>query len=418
MEDYDGEKAAFWRARREEILRKEAEEKASRSGKTGGEPRMPPIPQIGEMCQGAEYYHGSNMRGYVSRGAAVNNGKLYYRCKGEDGHCKLCQSNLDGSEARVLADIDGYEDCRLAVTDVSAFVYQETRNRKGDCIIKVKEVRLNGCGPREFELEADERTAGTIYAHASSLYYVLHKKEKCYLCVYYAETQMRRILYRLASEITQVYANLDHVVFHAEYEKGDLRESGWMAYNQGTWEVRCLDCSLSPENVMTHPKYYDENSRSYVEDVEYICIRGFDMARNIAWVEQEEPDRGESTICLVAHSLRGKTLSPCPDIPVWHLSAEGNSLFGSGVSYFDGDRMFAAPHYFKFYSLGRDGSVCEWDLDNNGHGNCMDFLVLGDLLLMDGDTYGEKVYRAGLQLTQPLGRSWREVVPPEPLEVE
>lgn len=405
----DGQKEALWRAHREKLCSPKSDvigaaQPAGRS--TAGS--MPALGAQADFFQRRELYQNG---GSLSGNVGISNGKFYYLAKDDNGRTKLCESALDGSGARVLADVEEYTGARLAATSVSVFLYQTILDDRGNTVLQVKEVPLDGGTSREFRLEADARTERSVYVYVSSLFYVLHKNGTCCLCVYYAETGTRGVLYRRASEITEVYAGEDYVVFRAEYENGALSERGWMQYNLHTGEVQCLDCSLSPENVLDHPKYYDEESRSYVEDVHDRKIVFFDLARELMWVEYTAGEAGNNSISLVAHSLRGTGQPRCPEIPVWHLDSEWWSRFYGRTVYFDGDRMYCAPHYAQFYSCGRDGSVYQWDFHNDGHGCCQDFCVVGDLLLLDGDAYGEKVYRAGLQPSAPLGNSWRKKAP-------
>lgn len=289
------------------------------------------------------------------------------------------------------------------------FLYDTAAGRGGNTVLQVREIPLDGGQPREFQLDADDYTAGSVYIYASSLYYVLHKNGKCALCVYHAETGTASVLYRRASEITAVYAGPDYVVFHGEYEKNDLREMGWMMYRISTGEVQCLDCSLSPENVLDHPQYYDEDSRSYVADVRRWSIPFFDLARDIMWVEHT--DGASGALSLVAHSLREEGHPRLRNPPVWHLDPEWWGRTRGRLVYFDGDRMYAAPSYYCFESCDRDGTVYQWDLRNSGHGCCEQFCVFGDQLFLDGDAHGEKVYRAVAAPTQPLKDSWRKRAP-------
>lgn len=403
----DGKKETFWRARLEEL-------RPTRPGRDGtAEPTgrsaamaMPPLGPQADLFQRRELYQNGGGR---SGTAGITNGKFYYLSKDDNGRTKLCESELDGSGARVLADVEGYDGAYLAATSVSVFLYQTGMDDHGNTVLQVREVPLDNGMPREFCLEADDWTVRSVYVYCSSLFYVLKQKGMCCLCVFYAETATRRVLYRRASAITEVYAGADYVVFRARYENGDLVQEGWMRYDLHTGEVQSLDYAISPENVLDHPEYYDEDSRGYVRDAD--CrerdIAFFDLAREIMW--QKEDDG--STVSLVAHSLREAGYPRCPEIPIWHMEQEWWSRLYGRTVYFDGDRMYCAPHYASFYSCGRDGSVYQWDFQNNGHGCCEDFCVVGDLLLLDGDAHGEKVYPAGVQPARPLGESWRKRAP-------
>lgn len=55
--------------------------------------------------------------------------------------------------------------------------------------------------------------------------------------------------------------------------------------------------------------------------------------------------------------------------------------------------------------------MCDWNFQNGGHGCCQKFFVLGDLLFLDGDARGEKVYPARTYQTEPQMDSWLNKVP-------
>lgn len=418
----DAKREAFWRARAEE-LSGDGRRSPCQSGTETAKPvypgqggshgypasAMPPLGPGADDFQRTELYYS---RAFHKMDAGVANRRLYYLCRDNHNRTKLCASDLDGGNPQVLADAEQYEGAYLAATSVSVFLYDTAVGRRGNTVLQVKELPLDGGQPREFQVEADDDTARSVYIYASSLYYVLHKNGKCCLCVYHGETGTSRVLYQRAAEITAVYAGLDYVIFHAEYEKNDLREDGWMMYWMHTGQVQCLDCSLSPENVLDHPQYYNEDSRSYVKDVRRRKIAFFDLARDIMWVEHADGGPG-GTLCLVAHSLRGEGHPRRQELPVWHLDPEWWGRMRGRLVYFDGDRMYAAPSYYCFESCDRDGTVYQWDLHNNGHGCCEQFCVFGDHLFLDGDTHGEKVYRAVAAPTAPLKDSWRKKAPSE-----
>lgn len=262
----DGEKEAFWRARLEELqpTRPGGAGTAQPAGRSGAR-AMPPLGPQADLFQRRELYQNGGSR---SGTAGITNGKFYYLSKDENGRTKLCESELDGSGARVLADVEGYDGARLAATSVSVFLYQTGVDDRGNTVLQVREVPLDNGMPREFCLEADDWTARSVYVYCSSLFYVLEQKGMCCLCAFYAETATRRVLYRRASAITEVYGGADYVVFRARYENGDLAQEGWMRYDLHTGEVQSLDYAISPENVLDHPEYYDEDSRSYVRDAD------------------------------------------------------------------------------------------------------------------------------------------------------
>ena len=366
---------------------------------------MPPLGPQAERFQRRERYGNRSYRGTT---AGVVQETLYYFCS---PHGLLCTSNLDGSNARVLANLDQYLDSCMAATSYGIYLYLTTESDSGNTFLRVAKVSLDGRTIKKFRVEADSRSGRSVYVCAPRLFYVLHKNGRCYLCCLDTETGQHRILYRRASEIEEVYGGIDYVVFYAEYKNGLLSEKGWMRYDLDTGEIRCLDCSLSPENVLDHPQYYDYDSRSYVEDVRRWDIAFFDMPREIMWVKNT--DHNDCPISLVAHSLSLEGMPPCPEIPVWHLNPK--TFNSTSCVYFDGERMYSAPHYSQFFSFDRNGSMCEWDFQNDRHGCCQDFLVLGDLLFLDGDARGEKVYPAQTSQTTSLMASWRNKVPaPKP----
>lgn len=409
----DLEKEAFWRRRAAELGDEASRQWVAQCSESQAEPEylrrrelsMPPMDRARALSsQHREFYSLT----WSLPTAAVLGDRLYYLCQNA-----LCVSGLDGSGARILCE--NLESDNLTVSSAGVFLYSAQWADDRDLLL-VQHLGLDGRRIGEYSLDADEYTCGRLYVVDDNLYYDVGKNGKRQLRVYNTTTRTGRILYDRAAEITRLFANERFLVFQARYENGELDGMGWMLCELATGRVTCLDCALSPEQVLDCPDCYDEDSIFYEEDPTSRRIIAFDMAREILWTERHVPEAGGTSLYWEPRPLDAEVKDwhkLVPGVPIWRLDREAWRDASGGQIYFDGDRLFAAPIYHKFYGGARTGEICHWDM-SHGHGACEYFLVVGDLLLLDVDAYGEKVYRACPEPSAPIGESWRNTLPPKP----
>lgn len=339
----------------------------------------------------------------------LHGGKLYYLSQAGG----LCVSNPDGSDARLLLETESYSGESLAVTDDRIFLYIQ-RYEDGLDYVELREFSLEGQPVATHRLEdVEDGVCSKMYLVGSTAYYPgCQRGNRCPLYAYDTRTRTRSMLYDRASEITGLWASPTHVVFKAGYENGGFSEDGWMCLDLESGAVRCLSSTLSPELLTVRPECFDEDSFAYDDNCVTQTVFSVDLTRRqgIVWVERQLEPRNGDLIYLEPRSLRDPWGEALQGLPVWRFTDEDWSRIRSGQVYFDGDRMFCAPDYYHFYGVTRDGVPQFWDM-SGGHGECERFFVVEDLLFLDVDTYGEKVYRAAPQPSAPLGDSWRNQKP-------
>lgn len=364
---------------------------------------MPPQDRL-DLSRHTELYQQS----WSLPGVQLHDGKLYYLSK-RDG---LCVSNPDGSDARLLFE-KADRGHTLAISSGHIFLYTQLYEDGRD-FVELRELSLDGRLVRTHILEdVEDGVVSKLYIVGDTVYYPGSRDgDQCPLYAYNTQSQTRSVIYGMASEIHRLYASPTQVVFEAVYEYNGFSEKGWMCLNLETGAVRCLSSTLSPELLITRPECFDEDSFAYEDNCVSQKIFAVDLTREqgILWVERQLEPRDGSPIYLEPRSLLDPWGEALQGMPVWRFTGEDWNHIRSGQVYFDGDRMFCAPDYYHFYGVTRDGTPQHWNL-SNGHGECEQFCVVEDLLLLDVDAYGEKVYRASPQPSPPLRDSWRNELP-------
>ena len=331
--------------------------------------------------------------------------KLYYIAGCDD----VCVSELAGWNEKVLFQAINASECALTVNCLGIFVYAVIFINNCD-VLWIREFDLDGRKVQEHTVEAAGCDVSSVYNVDAYFYYTSKQNGKTRLCVYDVTNRTAEVLYSRADHIYSICALIHCVIFKAGYDhpKGCLEEKGWMLYDRNTGQVRCLDCTLSPEYALDHPEYFDWNSLSYVEDVTRWKFVFFDMERSIVWVERPALDAEDKGFYWEAHEFLKPGLPLVPDLPIWRINRERLEELNSGRMYFDGDRLFLAPNPNSFYSCDRMGQIYKWQLNNDGHGHCDQFLVFEDYLFLDSDSRGEMLYEASADPSHPdpLRESW------------
>lgn len=409
----DSEKEALWRNRAAGLGDEESWKWLEQHPEASADPEylrrlhlsMPPMaPDRQLMSQHREFYRYKDI---MPMAAAILGSRLYYLCSGGE----LCVSHVDGSCARLLGQVPLREDAwRIAVSSVGIFLHANTRV-SGEQVLLIKQFSLDGREAAEHCLPMGSDSADILDIVDHIIYFCMDQGPfKSSLYAYDTSARTCRVLYSRASNIGDLYANREYLVFRAQYSAGDTSKLGWMLYQLSTGQIRCLDNSLSPENLLDHPEFYDRSSPAYVEESFTRDIVFFDLGRDIVWTERSAQEPGGKVRYWEPRPLTGDWGQLMPDMPIWRLDDNAWSGVNSGQRYFDGDRLFVAPSYRHFYGCTRTGEIHHWDMSGSS-GDCDHFLVAGDLLLLDVDAHGEKLYRADPKPSAPLRDGWLSVVP-------
>lgn len=397
----DPRQAQYWQERAKAMERdnKAANPAASVSSGAGDSSQDP-----SQYSHKKEFYRESDL---ADRRFFEYGGQIYYFNDRDSSTSKLCVSDLNGGNAHILADVGEFDrelNVRLAVNCTGIYLYDPCASG-----FQIQKYDLSGSLVGKYRMVArqssDDEYFYNFYIYGHMVYCALRRGDGALILSLDTNTGGRKELYDRADRIDRLTASEDYLIFQAWYTGETADDDGWMVFDLATGQVRCLsNTQCSPENVLSNPKYYDEDSPLYLK-----CSGR--KERNIAWVDpargvfwQEDALAGGEGIVWRACSLSdGK---PRADIPEWRTASIARN---GSQEYFDGNVHFFAPTYYKFWGLDRTGQVSEWPLDNGEDGECDQFAVLGGRLFINtssGMQTKYSIYPLSAEMPEREGADW------------
>lgn len=397
----DPRQAQYWRERAMAIERDNKAANSTASDKAGaGDKSQDPL----QYSHKKEFYRESDL---ADRRFFEYGGQIYYFNDRDSSTSKLCVSDLNGGNARILADVGEFDrelNVRLAVNCTGIYLYDPCASG-----FQIQKYDLSGSLAGKYRMVArqssDDEYFYNFYIYGHMVYCALKRGDRTLILSLDTNTGERKELYDRADRIDRLTASEDCLIFQAWYTGETADDDGWMVFDLAAGQVRCLsNTQCSPENVLSNPKYYDEDSPLYLK-----CSGR--KERNIAWVDpargifwQEYTLAGGEGIVWRACSLSdGK---PRADIPEWRTASIARN---GSQEYFDGNVHFFAPTYYKFWGLDRTGQVLKWSLDNGEDGECDQFAVLGGRLFINtssGMQTKYSIYPLSAEMPEQEGADW------------
>lgn len=397
----DPGQAQYWQERAEAIGRAGKAANPTVSGTSGAGDRSQDPPQYSHK---KEFYRESDL---ADKRFFEYDGQIYYINDRESSTSKLCVSDLNGGNARILADIGDFDrevNVRLAVNCTGIYLYDPCASG-----FQIQKHDLSGSLAGKYRMVArqssDDEYFYNFYIYGHMVYCALKRGDRTLILSLDTNTGGRKELYDRADRVDRLTASEDCLIFQAWYTGEAADDDGWMVFDLATGQVRCLsNTRCSPENVLSNPMYYDKDSPLYLE-----CSGR--KERNIAWVDpargifwQEHVLAGGEEIVWQACSLSGG--QPRADIPEWRTASIARN---GSQEYFDGNVHFFAPTYYTFWGLDRTGQVSKWPLDNGEEGECDQFAVLGGRLFINtssGMQTKYSIYPLSAEMPEREGSDW------------
>lgn len=192
--------------------------------------------------------------------------------------------------------------------------------------------------------------------------------------------------------INRVFANDNDAVFHIWFRGKDETQEGWYKYDLKTTELTNLNSALlPPHEILTNPKRFDPDSKSYIEDNDRVEIFSFDLVNDIMWTfaSNNEAKRMGLNDDLKMRMIFPRKIGVAPSQAIlkeeetWTLPVR---WYQRDDYVFDGERLYYLESYYRFYGVYRDGSKSE-DWNKTLHGRAESIQLTGDCLI--GDIYAD-----------------------------
>lgn len=363
---------------------------------------------------GKEYYFGQ-----VEFEKWIYKQRLYY-VSWKDQNNYVCSSEITGEDEQVLFkipnSIGGFILGRvfIFVNDIGIYIYfwLETDSAAVPFHIKLysHEGRLRS-GMKDKNVEY-----GSVYIDQNTVYYVTSTEvekggetlKKSKIKYFDFNTEEHYALYDKASSVMKLCAAGKYVFFKAEYCKmtkyGLVSTKGWMILDRFSNTVKCMS-SFNPEILVDDTKTYLEHEEEYRkaqdQDREIIEI---DPKKGVIWVRQYEnggvrtnPEFTEEYWIPVS-LWKKKDENVFSKLHPWKTKfvayRDREDLYSR--EYFDGFKHYYASQCHKFYAQDSTGKEYDWT-PGNLHGCCDEFYIIQNVLFMDIDSNGEKIYQTKLE---------------------
>lgn len=199
------------------------------------------------------------------------------------------------------------------------------------------------------------------------------------------------------TEIDRILALDEYAIFHIKFNGSDSTQDGWYMYELATAKLINLNSEvLPPHEILTHPKRFDCDSRSYIVDNDRVEIFGFDLINQIMWTFASESEAKQMNLDekLINRMIFPRNIGVGPDQPIledidpWILPS---SWYGYTISYsndyvFNGEYLFYIQSYYRFYGIYNNGTKSE-DWNQTLHGRSETIQLTGNSLI--GDLYAD-----------------------------
>lgn len=205
--------------------------------------------------------------------------------------------------------------------------------------------------------------------------------------------------------INRVLANDSDAIFHIWFRGKDETQEGWYKYDLKTQELTNLNSVLlPPHEILTNPKRFDPDSKSYIADSGRVEIFSFDLINNIMWTfaSDDEAKRMGLSVDLKMRKIFPRKLGVAPNQAIledeepWILPIR---WYQRDNYIFNGDNLYYLESSYRFYGVYKDGSKSEdWNKTLHGHAETMQ--LTGNSLI--GNIYADyRDYLYPLSIEKP-----------------
>lgn len=189
------------------------------------------------------------------------------------------------------------------------------------------------------------------------------------------------------TNIDRVLAFDNSVLYHIEFRTNNDYADGWYKYDLKTkLAVNLNSTILPPDELLTHPKKFDYDSRSYVEDLDSVEIFSFDLVNNIMWtfLSVNEIKKMGIDKLKVRRIIFPRRIGIAPPI----LKKDESWLLPEyrGTYMFDGEKLYYKKSGNEMFSVKPDGTMSE-DWNKTRHGRVETLQMSGNCLI--GDIYAQ-----------------------------
>lgn len=315
---------------------------------------------------------------------------------------EIWSMNEDGSDCRKIAQRhEKDENSYLGVNYQGIFTYGDgIFENLTDITRPIYHYNLKGEYVDTIQLEKKKQEEiSDICIYKKYIIYSSHKEvtklDDCYafdtLRLLDLETKQSKIVYQGShTEILGIFAYENYIIFYARF---NLSKNGWYRIDMDNLKVECMTSVKCPPNeVINHPKKFDIDSRSYIDDDTQTEIFSFDFVHGIMWTflsESEAQNRnieprqrhrmiyprkiGIGPAESIISSIQPRML---PKKYYHYENAHQNSFL------FDGKHLYWAPDYYTFYAVDQEGDLSEnWTHSNHGRTETMH--IAGNVLIGD-----------------------------------
>lgn len=192
-------------------------------------------------------------------------------------------------------------------------------------------------------------------------------------------------------EVSRILANNNSVFLYITFNWKGEYQKGWYRYDLKTAELTNLNSAvLPPHEILTNPKRFDGDSRSYIEDNNRVEIFSFDLVNNIMWTfaSEDEAKRMSLDKDLKARMIFPRNIGVAPnqdileEIEPWILPVK----YINEYYIFNGENLYYLATYYRFYGIYRNGTKSD-DWNQTRHGRVETMQLTGNTLI--GDIYAD-----------------------------